>query len=160
MKLGLLEHRDLQTLDQTIHFEVPVPHDIGFEIEDSHSKRFYPMIKRGTPYALAKKSMVFTLSGTTEEDMTSLDLKILERIKKEDLLEHCKLIGTIRVEGLPKRPNGKTKLEVTLSIDEKGGTVKGFIRDLGYGADYKSSDFETGFSPERNDEQVINATLH
>lgn len=152
MKLGLLESREMHTMDKDIHFEVPVPpHDIGFEIDYLNQKRFYSMIKRGgTPYPLARKSMVFTLSGDTEEDMTTLDLRILERIKKSDELKQCKLIGEIKVEGLPKRPSGRTKLQVTLTIDEIAGTVKGNIEDLGFASEYESSGFRKEFSPERN----------
>lgn len=155
MKLGLLSHREIRTIEKEVHFEVPVPHDIGFEIDYMKEKRFYSMIKRGTPYALAKKSMVFTLSGETEEDMTSLNIKVLERIKKEDTLSKCQLIGEVKVEGLPRRPNGKTKLQVTLSIDEISGTVKGHVEDLGYGAEYGASGFSREFSPERNTIQYV-----
>lgn len=157
MKIGLLKSRDMQTMDKEVHFEVPVPHDIGFEIDYSKEKRFYSMIKRGTPYPLAKKSMVFTLSGDTDEDMTTLELKILERIKKDDLLEGCKLIGEVKVEGLPRRPSGRTKLQVTLLIDEMGGIVKGYIEDLGFGTEYAASGFIKEFSPERNEIKLIQA---
>jgi molecular chaperone DnaK len=157
MKLGLLKHRDLHTFDRQVHFEIPVPHDIGFEIDYNDKKDFYSMIKRGTPYALAKKTMRFTLSGNNDEDMTSIDLKILERIKKEDQLENCKLIGLVRILGLPKRPEGKTRLEVTLSIDEMSGTVKGYVKDLGYSGEYEASDFNRKFSPSRNEMQIIQA---
>ncbi len=157
MKLGLLESREMHTMDKDIHFEVPVPHDIGFEIDYLNQKRFYSMIKRGTPYPLARKSMVFTLSGDTEEDMTTLDLRILERIKKSDELKQCKLIGEIKVEGLPKRPSGRTKLQVTLTIDEIAGTVKGNIEDLGFASEYESSGFRKEFSPERNVKKLIQA---
>lgn len=157
MKLGLLQGRDLETIDKEVHFEVPVAHDIGFEIDYVGSKHFYSMIGRGTPYPLARKSMTFTLSGETEEDMTTLDIKILERIKKGDELKKCKLIGEVKVEGLPKRPSGRTKLQVTLSIEEIGGTVKGHIEDMGYGVEYEASGFKQDFSPERNDKKLIQA---
>jgi len=157
MKLGLLKHRELHTLDRQVHFEIPVPHDIGFEIDYQDKKDFYSMIKRGTPYALAKKTMRFTLSGDNDDDMTSIDLKILERIKKEDQLENCKLIGDVRILGLPKRPKGKTRLEVTLSIDEMSGTVKGHVKDMGYSGEYEASDFNRKFSPSRNEMQIIQA---
>lgn len=155
MKLGLLQARDMETIDKDVHFEVPVPHDIGFEIDYVGRKKFYSMIRRGTPYPLARKSMVFTLSGITEEDMTTLDLKILERIKKSDALDKCKLIGEVKVEGLPKRPSGRTKLQVTLSIDEVSGTVEGHVEDMGYSGEYEPSGFESEFLPQRNEKKLI-----
>ena len=157
MKLGLLQHKDLHTLDRRVHFEMPVPHDIGFEITYSDTSKFYPMIRRGTPYPLAKKTMVFTLSGETLEDMTTLDLKIIERIRSGDDLEDCRAVGDVRFEGLPERPSGKTKLEVTLTIEENDGTVTGKVKDLGYGEDYAPSGFEADFKPERNSATVMKA---
>lgn len=157
MKLGLLDARDMETIDKTVHFEVPVPHDIGFEIDYTGGKKFYSMIRRGTPYPLARKSMVFTLSGDTEEDMTTLEMKILERIKKSDELRQCKLIGEVKVEGLPKRPSGRTRLQVTLSVDETSGIVKGHVQDMGYAEEFEPSGFEHSFSPERNEKKLIQA---
>ncbi|MBR1442358.1 MAG: Hsp70 family protein, partial [Firmicutes bacterium] len=78
MKMGLLSHPEMESEKISVEFEVTVPHDIGFGIENGGKKSFYSMIKRGTPYPLAKKSQVFTLSGKTAEDMTSLELEILE----------------------------------------------------------------------------------
>lgn len=157
LKLGLLKSKDMRTVDKEVHFEIPVPHDIGFEIDYHDRKQFYSMIHRGTPYPLAKKSMVFTLSGDTEEDMTSLDLRILERIRRNDILEDCKLIGEVKIEGLPKRPLGRTKLQITLSIDESNGVVKGAVEDMGFAAEYEPSGFKRDFSPERNAINLIQA---
>ncbi|MDR1067315.1 MAG: Hsp70 family protein, partial [Clostridiales bacterium] len=77
MKMGLLSGPDMVSDKMAVEFEVTVPHDIGFEIDNQGEKTFFPMIKRGTPYALAKKSRVFTLSGVSEEDMTKFSLKAL-----------------------------------------------------------------------------------
>ena len=155
MKLGLLEHKDITTMDKRVHFETPVPHDIGFEVAYASHKGFFPMIRRGTPYALAKKTMVFTLKGESLEDMTSLDLRILERLKMDDGIEACKLVGDVRVEGLPERPEGKTRLEVTLTVNEAEGTIKGNVKDLGYGSDYIPSEFNQSFVPERGEKKVM-----
>ncbi len=157
MKLGLTDHKDITTLDRRIHFETPVPHDIGFEVSYPNHKGFFPMIRRGTPYPLAKKTMVFTLSGENQEDMTSLDMRILERLRMDDDVDACKLVGDVRVEGLPLRPKGKTKLEVTLVIDEDQGTVKGNIKDMGYGQEFHATEFEETFVPERSEKKVIGA---
>ncbi|MCL2169992.1 MAG: Hsp70 family protein, partial [Defluviitaleaceae bacterium] len=132
MKMGLLSSADMEAETVDVEFEVTVPHDIGLEIWGSNKKTFYPMIRRGTPYALAKKSHVFTLSGDAPEDMTELELKIMERINKDDKLEDCKLIGEVAITGLPMRPSGKTRLKVTLLVEEEGGLVKGAVEDLGF----------------------------
>jgi len=155
MKMGLLSNPDLETEKMTVEFEVTVPHDIGFEIESGARKSFFTMIRRGTPYALAKKSHIFTLSGDTPSDMTSLDLKILERIDKEDTINDCKLIGEVNIQGLPNRPSGKTKLKITLLVEEEGGMVKGMIEDLGFGEEYAPSGYKEGFEPARFNKTIV-----
>lgn len=150
MKLGLLQHPDIMTMDKHISFEVPVPHDIGFLIDYGHEKGFFSMIRRGTPYALAKKAQIFTLTGETKEDMSKLSITVLERMKKGDALKDCRLIGEVTIDGLPIRPTGKTNLKVTLMVEEEGGLVKGVVEDLGFLDQFKSSGFKTSFIPDRN----------
>jgi len=142
MKMNLLSSPDLETEKVEVEFEVTVPHDIGLEITKGGKMAFYPMIRRGTPYALAKKSHIFTLSGETAEEMTGLDLRILERINKEDSIENCKLIGEVAIRGLPQRESGKTRLAVTLLVEEEGGLVKGNVEDV-------ESGLVAGFDPDR-----------
>ena len=157
MKMGLLSSPDMeaQGLGVDVEFEVTVPHDIGLEIQGGTRKSFFPMIRRGTPYALAKKSHVFTLSGIKPEDMTQLDLKILERIDKDDRLEDCKLIGEVAIRGLPQRPSGKTRLKVTLLVEEEGGLVKGAVEDMGFGEEYEACGYNETFDPSRFSKRVI-----
>jgi len=138
-----------------IEFEVTVPHDIGFEIKNGSRRSFFTMIRRGTPYALAKKSHVFTLSGATDAEMTSLDLKILERIDKEDKLDDCKLIGEVGIRGLPVRPSGKTRLRITLTVEEEGGMVRGSVEDLGFGGEFAPSGFNESFDPSRHEKRTL-----
>ena len=149
MKMGLLQHPELDSEKISVEFEVTVSHDIGLELENSGKKQFFPMIRRGTSYALAKKSHVFTLSGTTPEEMTSFQLRILERINQDDPYEACKLIGEVSIKGLPERPSKKTKLRITLMVEEDGGTVRGMVEDVGIGDDYPSSGFREVFDPNR-----------
>ncbi|MCL2703204.1 MAG: Hsp70 family protein [Defluviitaleaceae bacterium] len=148
MKMGLLQNPDMQTDRYNVEFLVTVPHDIGIEL-DGAKKSFFPMIRRGTPYEFAKKSQVFTLSGNSPEDMTEFYLKILERIDKEHRLEDCKLIGEVEISGLPRRPSGKTRLKITLMVEEEGGLVKGSVSDLGFNGEFEPSGFNEDFSPER-----------
>lgn len=150
MKMGLLEHPDLMSVGEPLHFEVTVPHDIGFEVEYGHKKDFFTMISRGTPYVLAKKAQVFTLSGSTPKDMTHLKIKILERVHKGDKIDKCKLIGEVEISGIPERPVGKTKLKVTLMAEEEGGLIKGKVEDL-------ESSFKAHFSPDRTATTLIQA---
>lgn len=147
MKMGILEHKELTATTKEVNFEVTVPHDIGFEITTGESKRFFTMIGRGTPYTLARKSQIFTLEGETPIEMTTLKLKILERMHKEDPIDKCRLIGDVLIEGLPERPSGKTKLKVSLSVDEEGGMVHGSVQDLGFNGIYKPQDFIAHFTP-------------
>ncbi len=154
MKMGLMEAQDVEDEGRVgekinVEFEVTVPHDIGLEVSNGTKKSFFAMIKRGTSYALAKKSHIFTLSGNTPEDMTSLDLRIVERIDKEDTIDECKLIGEVTITGLPERPSGKTKLKVELSVEEEGGMVKGSVEDLGFGEMYAPSGYKFDFEPSR-----------
>ena len=152
MKMGLLSQPDMESEKMTVEFEVTVPHDIGLEITAAagpDKKRFFTMIRRGTSYALAKKSHVFTLSGDTDEEMQNFDLRILERINREDTFEDCKLIGEVGIRGLPARPSGKTKLKITLMVEEEGGLVKGNVEDLGFGDEYSPEGFKEDFDPGR-----------
>lgn len=155
MKMGLLSHPDMESERINIEFEVTVPHDIGFEITNGEKRSFFTMIKRGTPYALAKKSQVFTLSGDTPEDMTTFELKILERIDREDKIEKCRLIGEVEIKGLPQRPSGKTKLKITLQVEEEGGLVKGSVEDMGFGKEIEPSGFKESFDPSRFSKTVV-----
>ena len=139
----------------SVEFEVTVSHDIGLELATGTRKSFFPMIRRGTPFALAKKSHVFTLSGKTAEEMTGLDLKILERIDANDPYEACKVIGEVSITGLPPRPSGKTKLKVTLMVEEEGGLVKGQVEDMGFGTEYPPSGYKESFDPDRFKKTVI-----
>ena len=150
MKMGLLSHPDLESEKISVEFEVTVSHDIGLELEGAGGKKsFFPMIRRGTSYALAKKSHVFTLSGTTPEEMTGLDLRIMERIQQDDPYEACKLIGEVSIKGLPQRPSGKTKLRITLMVEEEGGLVRGMVEDVGLGDEFPSSGYKETFDPDR-----------
>jgi len=149
MKMGLLSHPDMETEKVTVDFEVTVPHDIGLEIDNGREKKFFPMIRRGTFYALAKKAHVFTLSGDTEEEMSGFALKILERVQADDPFEACKLIGEVAISGLPTRPSGKTKLRITLMVEEEGGLVHGRVEDVGFGEQWPASEFNETFAPER-----------
>lgn len=148
MKMGLLSGRDMSAERLDVEFLVTVPHDIGLEIESGGKKTFFTMIRRGTPYEFAKKSQVFTLSGDTPEDMTEFYLKILERIDKEHKFEDCKLIGEVEIKGLPQRPSGKTRLRITLMVEEEGGLVRGSVEDMG-SDDFEPSGFKEDFEPER-----------
>ena len=149
MKMGLLSHPDLESEKISVEFEVTVSHDIGLEIAGGGKKSFFPMIRRGTSYALAKKSHVFTLSGTTPDEMTGLDLRIMERIQQDDPYEACKLIGEVSIKGLPERPSGKTKLRITLMVEEEGGLVRGMVEDVGIGVEFPSSGYKETFDPDR-----------
>jgi len=171
MKMGLLASPDVESdkiIDKApeeatakvsakmaVEFEVTVSHDIGLELDTGTRKSFFPMIRRGTPFALAKKSHVFTLSGKTADEMTHLDLKLLERINSNDSYEACKPIGEVAITGLPVRPSGKTKLKVTLMVEEEGGLVRGMVEDMGFGAEYPASGYRESFDPERFEKSVV-----
>lgn len=155
MKMGLLSNLDVDSERASVEFDVTVPHDIGLEITNGTKKSFFTMIRRGTPYSLAKKSQIFTLSGDTSEDMTTFELRILERIDKEDSIEQCKLIGEVEIKGLPERPNGKTRLKITLKVEEEGGLVKGSVEDLGFNDEYAPSGYKETFDPGRFKRTVL-----
>jgi molecular chaperone DnaK (HSP70) len=149
MKMGLLSQPDMESEKLTVEFEVTVPHDIGLEIDNGVRKSFFTMIRRGTSYSLAKKSHVFALSGPTPEDMTGFDLKIMERIHQDDPYDACKVIGEVSIKGLPERPSGKTRLRITLMVEEEGGLVKGAVEDMGFGEEFPALGFKESFAPDR-----------
>lgn len=154
MKMGLLKHHDIKTAGKQVSFETTVPHDIGFEIVSGGMSTFHPMIRRGTPYKLAKKSQVFTLSGE-ESDMTSLDIHLLERMNKGDKIDKCHTIGRVIFKGLPSRPSGQTHLKVTLAIEEEGGLVKGSVEDLGYLDLFQPCGLDEEFVPVRHETVIV-----
>ncbi len=155
MKMGILSDTEIEAEKYNVEFEVTVPHDIGLEVQNGSRKSFFTMIRRGTSYALAKKSHIFTLSGDSREDMTSFNLRILERINKEDKHEDCKLIGDVIMSGLPERPSGKTRISITLMVEEAGGLVKGIVEDLGYSEEYAPSGYKEHFDPDRFSQTVL-----
>jgi molecular chaperone DnaK (HSP70) len=147
MKMGLLTMPDITSDKATkinVEFEVTVPHDIGLELDSNGKKSFFPMIRRGTAYSLGKRSQVFTLSGNSAEEMTGFSLRILERIDRDDPIEKCKLIGQVSIKGLPPNESGKTKLKITLLVEEEAGLVKGVVEEL-------ESGFRQAFEPSRFD---------
>lgn len=155
MKMGIHDQKDVLTGSAIVNFELCVPHDIGFEVEVDHKKTFFSMISRGTPYQLAKRSQIFTLTGEMEADMTSLSVRILERIHKEKGIDGCSLIGDVHISGLPSRPLGETQIKIELGIDEASGTVNGEVEDLGYKDIHEASGFKETFVPLRHQKTVI-----
>lgn len=155
MKMGIHEQKDVLTGSALVNFELCVPHDIGFEVEVDNKKTFFSMISRGTPYQLAKRSQIFTLTGEQEADMTSISVRILERIHKEKGVDGCSLIGDIHITGLPSRPLGETQIKIELGIDEASGTVNGEVEDLGYKDIHRASGFKETFIPLRHQKTVI-----
>jgi len=149
MKMGLLAQLDIASENVSVEFEVTTPHDVGLEVEANGKKSFFPMIRRGTPYSLAKKSHVFTLTADNPEEMTRFDLRILERIDKADSFEKCKLIGEVEMAGLPQRQSGKTKLRITLQVTEEGGMVSGIVEDVGMPGEIPPTGYREHFEPDR-----------
>ena len=155
MKMGLLAQPEIDAETATVEFEVTTPHDVGLEIDTNGKKGFFPMIRRGTPYSLAKKSHVFSLSADNPEDMTHFDLRILERISKADSFEKCKLIGEVEMTGLPRRQSGQTKLRIMLQVTEEGGMVSGIVEDLGMPGEIPPSGYREHFKPDRYVKTVL-----
>jgi hypothetical protein len=82
-------------------------------------------------------------------------LKVLERINQDDPYESCKTIGEVSIRGLPARPSGKTKLRITLMVEEEGGLVKGSVEDAGFGNEYPACGFKENFDPDRFTKTVV-----
>jgi len=82
-------------------------------------------------------------------------LRILERINKDDSVDDCKLIGEVAIKGLQQRPRGKTRLRVTLLVEEEGGLVKGVVEDLGFNNEYQPSGYLESFDPSRFNKRVV-----
>ena len=155
MKMGLLAQPEIDAETATVEFEVTTPHDVGLEIDTNGKKGFFPMIRRGTPYSLAKKSHIFSLSADNPDDMTRFNLRILERINKADSFEKCKLIGEVEMTGLPRRQSGNTKLRIMLQVTEEGGMVSGIVEDLGMPGEIPPSGYREHFKPDRHVKTVL-----
>ena len=156
IKMGRLNTIDVgNDVTNSVEFEVVLPHDIGIEVQNSGKKIFFPIIRRGTPYPLAKKSHIFTLLGENYNTVKSFELKILERMSKNDPLEDCRTIGEIEIKGLPIRPTGKMRIEITLMAEEDGGIIEGIVKDLGFFKEYPPSGYEKSFVPSRFDKKIL-----
>ncbi|MCL1995430.1 MAG: Hsp70 family protein [Defluviitaleaceae bacterium] len=142
MKMGLINTPDMEI---PIEIQATIPHDIGIEVQLEKGPAFFCIIPKGTSYVLAKKSHTFTLSGETEEEMTGLTIKLMERSNKDDDFEKCRAIGEFKISGLPKRPKGKTKVKLTLTADENM-VIKGMVEDMGFGKEFERSGFKERFS--------------
>ena len=142
MKMGLINTPEMEI---PVEIQATIPHDIGIEVQLSTGPAFFGIIPKGTSYVLAKKSHTFTLFGETEEEMTSLALKLMERSNRDDDFEKCRTIGEFKINGLPPRPSGKTKLKLTLAVDESM-VIKGMLEDMGFGKEYESSGFKAFLS--------------
>lgn len=148
LKMGLLSAPGMEI---PIEIDATLPHDIGIELNGDNPS-FFPIIRKGISYPLAKKSYVFTLSG---QDMTTVNLKIMERRNKEDKLSQCVNIGNLTIGGLPERPGGKTRLKLTLTAEEDSGTIKGSIEDLGFDEEFAPSGFKRDFDLNRYKNTIL-----
>ncbi len=64
-------------------------------------------------------------------------------------------IVLVLIQGLPERPSGKTRLKITLLVEEDGGLVKGNVEDLGFGNEIAPSGFKQDFDPDRFKNTVV-----
>ncbi len=155
MKMGLINDKNVTSTRKEVNFEATIPHDIGLIVKRGSKKKFVPLIHRGTPYKLAKKSKVFTLTGNTEEDMSTFNMEFYERINVNDESKDCKLLGYVSFNNLPKRPSGKTKLKITLIVSEENGLLYGEVEDLGFKEEYEPSGYKEKFEPNALNKTVI-----
>ena len=129
IKMGLT---DLPDLNINVDFDSAVPHDIGIELMKSGKPIFFKIIPRGTSYSLAKKSynfFVYNEDGDEDNTKKPLEIKVLERINKDDELEKCVHIQTFKLEKLEKtNKSDKNKIGLTISVEEENGTVKGEVK--------------------------------
>lgn len=144
MKMGIIEEKNINSTRLEIEFETVVPHDIGLIINKGGRKIFYPLILRGTPYKLAKKSKSFTLENRENETSTSFQIEIFERINASDEIEDCKLVGEVLFKNVPvsEEKNNKTKLKVTLAVLEKNGLVRGVVETTNYKKVFEPNRFD------------------
>lgn len=155
MKMGVFNSPDILTEYKNLIFDLSIPHDIGFLVENKGKQSFYTMIKRGTSYKTAKKEKVFTLNADTIEEMTTFNLTILERINKNDDVSKCIKVGEVDFLNLPKREIGKTKLLITISAIDESGLIKGSVEDLGFDGLYEKSGYYKTFEPTSNEKLII-----
>lgn len=128
MKMGLLSTPEMEI---PIEIDVTIPHDIGVEIISNSAPTFFELIPKGTSYVLAKKSHTFTLTSEEDKTTTSLNLKILERKNKDDNFIDCINIGEVKIDNIPIGLDGKTRLKLTLALDENK-IIKGILEDVGH----------------------------
>jgi molecular chaperone DnaK (HSP70) len=98
-------HKEIEIRTRTIHA-------LGVSMVGKRFREIVPA-NRPTP---CKVKQVFT---TTEDDLDSLDIDIYQGNGKTiDPATHT-LIGTLRIERLPRRPAGHVDIEVEFRVDEE-----------------------------------------
>lgn len=88
-----------------------VPLSIGLGLPDG---RFKEIIPKNTPIPV-KKSMVFT---THKDNQSSVQLVVMQG--DSVWAKENELLGKIALTGLPPKPKGEVKIEVTFSVDTEG----------------------------------------
>ena len=125
MQMGLLAHMDMQI---PVEINATMPHDIGVEVETATGPAFKIILPKGTSYALAKRSQVFSMSFEDESD-SQLHFKLLERQNKDDPISDCRHIGDVHIKDIPSDIE-KAKVKLTLGAYENM-LIKGDIEITG-----------------------------
>lgn len=141
IKMNAFDAKDIITIDKGSTLETNLPYDIGFLIENNGIKSFHTMIKKGTPYKIARKEQIFTINADNEDDMTKLNLTVLKRMYKDDDISKCAVLNEFEFLDLPKRPSGMTKLLLTITASPKNELTIVSVEDLGYNDRYKKSGY-------------------
>jgi len=106
-------------------------HDIG--LTDGNGKSFLPLVERNVFWWQNHPSKFVIVN---QEITGNLDIMLCTRTQNDEL----KNIGKMRLTGLPSRPKGVTKFEISLKFESNTDVVV-TVRDIGFGELYPQTDY-------------------
>lgn len=113
--------------------------DIGFKITKNGQERFFAFIEQDTAWWLNHPAKLFILNEPVRANNP-----VFIEVLKRDSDGGVDLLAKLRLDGLPERPRGTTRLSVKLGFP-KMGILKTVIQDLGFGEIFPASGLEREF---------------
>ncbi len=127
-RLSVISKKPLHIIDKH-----QLTSDIGIKVRDGAKEKFIAIIERNSFWWQNHPSKSFILNEKTDVPVT---LEIFRRDEEGDLF----LLDEIRLDGLPLRPKGTTKVSLSLEF-ESYDQLKLTVKDMGFGEIFPKSDF-------------------
>ncbi|MDR1542054.1 MAG: DUF5716 family protein [Clostridiales bacterium] len=128
-KLEILDSPSVIVADQ-----LRLTEDYGIAVRANRKEVFVPVVNRGSFWWEQNSKLFFIVNQPVKNGMT---LPLFRRDQNGEVRH----METMRLEGLPDRPRGVTKLKLDMRF-EGIHTLKAKIADCGFGEMYPKSDYE------------------